>query len=99
MDRIEVTDEMRSRILRNLQKADWEPAPRQKVILFSSVKKYLSLAACFAILLFGALTLSNLNKNAVPNGPETVFHSSGIVEVSSAEALSAALGYMEIMPA
>lgn len=93
MDRIEVTEQMRSRILENIRKADLEPAPSRKIIPFSSARKYLSLAACLAVLLFGAVTLFHLQKNTGPQGPDVVIQGSGIAEVSSGEALSQAVGF------
>lgn len=60
MDKIEVTDEMRARILNHLQEVDLTKRTRPKVLRLSSVKKYLSVAACFAILLAGVLTLPGL---------------------------------------
>lgn len=60
MDKIEVTDEMRARILNHLQEVDLTKRTRPKVLRLSSVKKYLSVAACFAILLLGVLTLLGL---------------------------------------
>ena len=40
MDRIEVTDEMRARVLNNLQDADLMKHTQPKVVGFSSIKKY-----------------------------------------------------------
>lgn len=91
MAHIKVTDEMRSRILDNIQNAN-VTTPKKNLIPFSSVKKYLSIAACFAILLVGALALprymtpdSSENTILAPNGD--------IVNVSSIEELSETVGF------
>ena len=39
MDRIEVADEMRERILHNLREADLTKPARKKAVQFSSIKK------------------------------------------------------------
>ena len=87
MDRIEVTDEMRARILNNLQDADLMKHTQPKVVGFSSIKKYLSIAACFAILLAGVLTLPGLlDRGRQPS--EVLNPGADIVDAASMEELS-----------
>lgn len=93
MDNVEVTAEMRARILSNLQKADLTKPALPKVLRFSSVKRYLSLAACFAVLLVGVLAVPSL-WGLGPWQPEQVLSpGADIVEVSSVEALAAAVDF------
>lgn len=88
MDKIEVTDEMRTRILNNLQEVDLAKHSQPKVVQFSSVKKYLSVAACFAILLLGVLTLPGL-LDCGPQQPAEVLNPGvDIVDVATLEELS-----------
>lgn len=88
MDKIEVTDEMRERILNNLQEVDLTKHTRPKVVQFSSIKKYLSAAACFAILMVGVLALPGLlGRGQQP--VEVLNPGADIVDVASVEELSA----------
>lgn len=89
MDKIEVTDEMRERILNNLQEVDLTKHTQRKVVQFSSVKKYLSIAACFAILLVGVLTLPGLLDRGPQQPAEVLNPGADIVDVASVEELSA----------
>lgn len=91
MAHIEVTDEMRSRILNNIQKAD-VTAPKKNLLHFPGAKKYLSIAACFALLLVGALTLP---RYLTPDSPENpiLAQNDDIVNVSSIEELSDTVGF------
>ena len=54
MDRIEVTPEMRQRILKNIETADL--TPDKKVLRLHHLKQYLAAAACFALLITGIYT-------------------------------------------
>lgn len=103
MDRIEVSVEMRNRILSNIQAIDLKE-PVKKVVRFPAYKKYLSIAACFAVLLVGTIALLNTGRINNPGvvapepgvaspGPEVVAPGPGIVEVASAEELSEAVGF------
>lgn len=95
MDKIEVTEQMRSRILHNVYQSDIFPEPEGKVIRLSGLKKYLSAAACFAILSIGALALHNLLPGVKPGGddPIVMVPGSGIETVSSLDELSTAVGF------
>lgn len=88
MDRIEVTDEMRGRILSNIQAADIPPEKQRKVISYP-VRAYLSAAACLVILLVGAFTLRRV---WIPEPPiaQDVFT---VVEVPTLQELSEAVGF------
>ena len=92
MDKIEVTGEMRSRILQNVQQANLAAKPESKVLTFRMMKRYLSVAACFAVLLIGGFTvphLLNLEQGTEPG----VMEPGGIVTVSSLEELTNAVGF------
>lgn len=93
MDKIEVTDEMRARILNNLREADLTKQTQPKVVRFSSVKKYLSAAACVAILLVGVLTLSGLLDRGPRQPSEVLNPGADIVDAASMEELSAMVGF------
>ena len=83
MSRIEVTPEMRQRVLENIQTADIPPAP--KVIRFPQWKRYLSIAACFAVLLIGSLvvpTLFNQQEDPPLKGVESIYDCSSIEDLS-----------------
>lgn len=91
MDRVEVTDEMRERILGNLQKIDLATAANSRVMRFPNIRKYLSAAACFAVLLAGFFAghMAGIFRPDEPN----VAVVNGIVEVDTLEQLAAAVGF------
>ena len=89
MEHIEVTPEMRNRILSNIENMDLAEKKQAKIVRFPNIKRFASLAACLAIMLVGALTLSNLNISHEP----PVDESNDIVEVSSVEELSETVGF------
>ena len=82
MDKIEVTDAMRARILRNVSAA----APKK-----TPVRRYALLAACLAVVLLGAVCVPKLMDPA-PQGEQTTI-ANGMVEVASAAALADAVGF------
>ena len=90
MEHIEVTPEMRSRILSNINNMDFAEKKRTKIVRFPNIKRFATLAACFAVMLAGALTLPNLLD--ISNEPP-VIENNDIVEVSSVEELSKAVGF------
>lgn len=92
MDKVEVTDEMRERILSNLQKVDFEHTPQPEKILFPSMKKILPVAACFAVLLVSSLMLPKLSDN---EHPDEILLQQGdyIAEFSTLSELEAAVGF------
>lgn len=92
MDRVEVTDEMRERILGNLQKIDLAAAANSRVIRFPNIRKYLSAAACFAVLLAGFYAAGHMAGIFRPNEPNVAVVN-GIVEVDTLEQLVDAVGF------
>ena len=82
MDKIEVTDAMRARILRNVSAA----APKK-----TPVRRYTLLAACLAVVLLGAVCVPKLMDPA-PQG-EQVAIANGMIEVADAAALAAKLPF------
>lgn len=95
MDQIEVTDEMRSRILSNLSKeiADMDDKP-SKVVRFSKWQKYASIAACLAVLIVCGVVVQNF-AHKDPDVPQEEFAGpvADIVECASAEELSEKAGF------
>lgn len=93
MEKIEVTHEMRQRILSNIQDMDLSEKKPAKVIRFPKWRQLTTLAACFALLLVGALTLPNyLTQGSIPT--DMVGNPVGdIVEVTSVQELSQAVGF------
>lgn len=67
MDRIEVTPEMRERVLRRIQAEKISPA-RPPVLRFPAWKKYLSAAACLVLVIAGAAALPRLIRPQPPGG-------------------------------
>lgn len=92
MDKIVVTEEMRKRILRNIQTVDLV----KPLHFLSSFRKYLPLAACLAVVLIGAVVFQ---KYFVPPEPApTPFGASvqkvmEITEFSTAKELSETVGF------
>lgn len=64
MDRIQVTPEMRARVLRSVQAA--EISARPKVLRFPAWKKYLPAAACLILVIAGAAALPRLTQLLPP---------------------------------
>ena len=60
MEHIEVTPEMRSRILDNIENMDFAEKKRAEIVRFPNIKRYATLAACLAVMLVGTLALPNL---------------------------------------
>lgn len=90
MERIKVTPEMRRRVLEHIAQEDISPAP-SKIVRFPAWKKYLSIAACFVLLVVGATTLPHLLKNPEPEPP--VLTVPDIVETASLDELSEMVGF------
>lgn len=92
MDRIEITDEMRGRILGNIQSMDIAVIPERKVISLTNIKKYVSVAACLGVLLAGALVAGHMTGIFQPDDPNVAVVN-GIAEVDTLEQLAAAVGF------
>lgn len=94
MEHVEVTPEMRQRILKHIEQADLTRDTSPKVIRFPHIKQLATLAACLAIVLVGALTLPNLIQG--PDSPDDPFildAGDGIVQVTSIKELSETVGF------
>lgn len=90
MDRIEVTPEMRQRVLRRVQAEGISPA-KPKVLRFPAWKKYLSAAACLLLVVAGAAVLPRLIRPQPPGGDvQTVPQ---IEDASSLAELSRLVGF------
>ena len=97
MEHIEVTPEMRRRVLKNVEAA----MERPRIVRFPahSVKTLLSLAACAALIIFAALSVSDFRRATdtapeesadAPFGVSAVY---GIEECAGREELSEKLGF------
>lgn len=88
MKKIVVTAEMKKRILSNIDKSDLRAD--KKIIPFYSYRKFLSIAACFAVMLIGAITIPKLLDMGTPQDP---VDTAEIVEVDTIEELSQSVGF------
>lgn len=95
MEKLEVTDAMRQRILRNIGKMELDAAPRAKVVRFPSVKRLMPLAACFVLLLAGVFYARYWmpGETVDPRPTEGVMVGNGIVDVADVDALTEAVGF------
>lgn len=91
MEHIEVTPEMRQRILNNIQNTDLSENTHTRIIRFPYLKQFAAIAACFVLVLVGAMTMPNIFTNH--NNPDVLVPGDGIVEVSTAEELSDRVGF------
>lgn len=91
MEHIEVTPEMRQRILKNIEQADLKKVAPRKVVRFPYIKQLATLAACLAVVLVGALTLPSLFQG--PDDPGVLSPGDGIVQVSTVEELAETVGF------
>ena len=89
MDKIEVTPEMRQRVLRRVTSEDIAPA-KPKVMSFPKLKKYLSAAACLALVIAGAAALPRLTQPQPPGNVQVVPQ---IEEAASLDELSTLTGF------
>ena len=87
MEKLEVTPEMRARILQNVETQMAEPRKKP-----NRLRRFAALAACLAILLVGAAALPKLISSPAPEESETTI-ANGMVEVASKEELSEAVGF------
>lgn len=92
MNRIELTGEMRNRILGNIQRMDLSAISERKVLPFRNIRKYMSVAACLAVLLAGVFAAGHMAGIFQPDDPNVAV-ANGIVEVGSPEQLAAAVGF------
>ncbi len=94
MEHVEVTPEMRQRILKHIEQTDLTKNASLKAVPFPHIKRLAALAACLAIVLVGTLALPTL----VPgpdnsDGPNVLAPGDGIVQVASVEELSETVGF------
>ena len=95
MDKIELTPEMKQRILHNIEQVELDTAApvQANVVRFQTFKKYLPAAACIAVLLLGAVTLPNLIRSPQEDSPDIMTPNFEIITVSSLQDLSDTLGF------
>lgn len=97
MQKVELSDEMRRRILENVDHADLTAPP--KVVRFPNLRRYAALAACLAVVVVGIFAYPTLmSKKPAVDAPATsqatpVQGTSGITECGSAQELSDAVGF------
>lgn len=92
MGRIKVTDEMHRRILDNIQNMDIASTAGISKTQFLNMKKYLSAAACFAVLLAGLFAVGHMTAIFQPKEPNVTI-GNGIAEVDTLDQLAAAVGF------
>lgn len=93
MENVQVSNEMHDRIMKNINERDYNNQNQNqnyKVLSINKYKKYISIAACFAVLLVGVITIPNII-NTTPEPP--VQGISDIKECSSASELSQTVGF------
>lgn len=97
MDRLEVTEEMKERILGNLQEMlSKNPAAFSKKnvrLRFYPYRKYIAAAACIVVLLAGAFAVPRLGERYAPENPPVLEAPFWIEELESAKELSDAVGF------
>ena len=91
MEHIQVTPEMRRRILRHIQE---ERISVPSSLRFPGLKGYLSAAACFVLLLAGAAALPRLMERSAPEPPPVVNAGYGIEEAASLQELAGLVGFV-----
>ena len=92
MDKVEVTEEMRNRVLGNL--AAQSQKPPAKIVKFPVWKGIASIAACFVLLLVGGVVIRNVTTVDPDLSGEYVANPvAQIVECSSIEELSQTAGF------
>lgn len=91
MEHIEVTPEMRQRILEHINQADLTKNVSGNIVRFPHIKRLAALAACLAVVLVGALTLPSLFHE--PDDSNVLVAGNGIVQVSSVEELAERVGF------
>ena len=92
MQKIEVTPEMRARILQNAA-AQCKPSDQKKPARVTALRRFAALAACLAVLLAGAVTLPRLISRPAQKEEAETMIANGMEELSSRDELSAAVGF------
>ncbi|MFQ9716992.1 MAG: hypothetical protein ACLRVB_07580 [Blautia sp.] len=93
MEHIEVTPEMRQRILRKIQQADLTKEKPTKVVTFPLWKQLTTIAACLAIVLTGILTIPQIFNPETDAPYIDLDPATEIVEVNTIEELSEEVGF------
>lgn len=89
MKKIEVTDDMRDRILNNISTLNFDK-PSKNAVFFPQYKKYLFIASCFVILIVGSVIVRNTTN--LPSDPP-IQVTPDIVSYHSVEELSDAIDF------
>lgn len=93
MEHIEVTPEMHQRILKNIQQTDLTKQKPAKAVLFPGWKQLAALAACFAVVLTGILTIPQRFNPGAEEPYVDLNPAADIVEVNTLEELSKEVGF------
>lgn len=93
MSKIVVTEEMKMRILKNIQESGVMTKSGNKAVRYHAVKKYLSVAACFVFLLAGVIAIPRFLTPDHDNQPNIMAPGSDIITVSSSEELAETVGF------
>lgn len=93
MEHIEITPEMRQRILKNIQQVDLTKQKSTKVVQFPWWKQLATVAVCLAVVLTGILTIPKLLNLGVNDPYVDLNPVADIVEVSTIEELSEEVGF------
>lgn len=93
MEHIEVTPEMRRRILRNIQQADLTKEKPTKVVKFPLWKQLTTIAACLMVVLTGILAVPRLFNPGADDPYIDLNPAADIVELETVEALSEEVGF------
>lgn len=96
MEKIEVTDAMRQRILANIGNMDLTAASRAKITPFPNLKRLMPFAACFVLLVAGVFAARQFvpGETVDPTPTGDVMIGNEIVDVADADALSKAVGFL-----
>ncbi|MCM1430740.1 MAG: hypothetical protein NC121_17965 [Blautia sp.] len=91
MGHIEVTQEMRQRILEHVGQTGLPKGASEKIIRFPYIKQFAALTACLVIVLVGVLVLPRIYQD--PDEPEVLAPEDGIVQVFSVGELEEKVGF------
>lgn len=93
MDHLQVTDDMKARILSSLKQAEPASASPAPTPPFRHTKRYLSLAACLILLIVGAAVLPHWQHNTPEPNEPGVMGVPNITEVDSVQTLAETVGF------
>ncbi len=92
MDKIELSEDARRRILDNISKSDYARS-RPKVISLSSFRRFTAAAAMFAVIIAGTFAWQHMNAPSETTDPGTVETIPMIDEVSTLKELEEKVGF------